>query len=860
MSEKKNKTLKFNIIRSLSILITLLFLAAPASAGLFGDIISAITPNSPVAVTGAQVIIIPTCGNSVCEFGPGFTFDETSGSCAVDCFCGDGACNFNDGETAANCAIDCNPCSGVTPAGGVPDNSCSPGGCPFGQQCGITGSGASCGCLSLGFSENTFALCHNGVDEDLDGFLDCFDSSCATFCESTPAECNDGIDNNADGNLDCQDNDCVTTGFCGGVEPVCFDNTDGIIGNGQIDCADSACNGRVCATTATISTSCPSTTVGTVCTFCGDGTQDTGEQCDDGGVCTGDGTTPCTNTILDCLVLAGGPGGSCQPQSGDGCSQFCTIEQCGNSVVDPGEQCDDGNTVPDDGCGQFCQTEEADLCGVGNEATCCSDTIDNDAGFGSTGTDCGDPSCAGVQVPHPDGVSPDPSCEFTTELTCDDGFDNDNDGSFDCADSDCFTSSKCGLILTAENVVLTPGTTTTTLDISLDDGGVNHESGVIYIEYDGNDYDGNLVQDIVFQNFAALPAADVSTTGPTSTGCFVAGPIVTCEILIEYTRNTVSGSGTNVNAPIFELTFQVDPAANPSGTPLGAPAGGYYVEVIPTGQTLLSIQGPNTKVVAAAQDLFVNPLGAIDSVVGAIDIQAMAENCSNGLDDDFDGLTDCDDVDSCSTDLACLCSCGDVNADNAVNYLDVQLVLQGLTTNSPPGIADCTDQLTSKFDASNAPDGTVDISDAVFIADAAVGDQLVGATTSDPSGSGFCYGTPQSDSDGDGVSDGDEIVAGFDPLDITSAPNLDPDADGVFNDGDGSGLSGDNPCVGGNTVNCDDNCPNDFDPGQEDANSDGIGNLCDSDFCDNTAPVCGGHCSLGETCMPGGINGCFCDV
>jgi N-acetylneuraminic acid mutarotase len=55
----------------------------------------------------------------------------------------------------------------------------------------------------------------------------------------------------------------------------------------------------------------------------------------------------------------------------------------------------------------------------------------------------------------------------------------------------------------------------------------------------------------------------------------------------------------------------------------------------------------------------------------------------------------------------------------------------------------------------------------------------------------------------------------------------DDDGDGIFNDGDGSGVIGDNPCRGGNNVACDDNCrdlPN-FD--QADDDNDGIGNTCE---------------------------------
>ena len=56
----------------------------------------------------------------------------------------------------------------------------------------------------------------------------------------------------------------------------------------------------------------------------------------------------------------------------------------------------------------------------------------------------------------------------------------------------------------------------------------------------------------------------------------------------------------------------------------------------------------------------------------------------------------------------------------------------------------------------------------------------------------------------------------------------DDDNDGVLDDGDGSGVTGDNPCTGGSTTNCDDNLPFDPNPGQEDADADGVGDLEDN--------------------------------
>jgi len=66
---------------------------------------------------------------------------------------------------------------------------------------------------------------------------------------------------------------------------------------------------------------------------CGNGVVEPGEQCDDG------------NTT-----------------DGDGCSATCQTETtpaavCGNGVVEAGEQCDDGNTTSGDGCSATCQTE-----------------------------------------------------------------------------------------------------------------------------------------------------------------------------------------------------------------------------------------------------------------------------------------------------------------------------------------------------------------------------------------------------------------------------------------------------------------------------------------------------------------------
>ena len=52
--------------------------------------------------------------------------------------------------------------------------------------------------------------CSDGVDNDLDAFVDCFDTDCVGNAEcGFEFICDDGVDNDADGATDCDDPDCT---------------------------------------------------------------------------------------------------------------------------------------------------------------------------------------------------------------------------------------------------------------------------------------------------------------------------------------------------------------------------------------------------------------------------------------------------------------------------------------------------------------------------------------------------------------------------------------------------------------------------------------------------------------------------
>ncbi|MBU1240974.1 DUF4215 domain-containing protein, partial [Myxococcota bacterium] len=131
---------------------------------------------------------------------------------------------------------------------------------------------------------------------------------------------------------------------------------------------------------------------------CGNSTVETGEECDDGNTTSGDGCAAnCTweSTCGNNIVEGGEECDDGNTTDGDGCAADCTWEStCGNTIVEGGEECDDGNTTDGDGCAADCTWE-----------TTCGD-----------GTKEGNEECDDGNTIDGDGCESD--CTITVEVAC----------------------------------------------------------------------------------------------------------------------------------------------------------------------------------------------------------------------------------------------------------------------------------------------------------------------------------------------------------------------------------------------------------------------------------------------------------
>jgi cysteine-rich repeat protein len=339
------------------------------------------------------------CGNGIVDMGEACDDSGESERCDSNCTvaeCRDGVLNTaagevcDDGGESAACDFDCTPAvCGDGMLNRTAGERCDDGNALAGDGCsatcrlehcgnGVIDAGEDCddgnalagdGCSARCRSE----VCGNGV---VDPGERCDDGAESAWCNAdcTPALCGDEVVNAAAGEAcdaagamtaNC-DADCTAPAWGDGVVNAAFGEQcdDG----GESDRCDRDCT----------------------MAWCGDGTANAlrGEACDASG-----DSFACDR---DCTVASCGDGHvnrvlgeQCDDGdqvSGDGCSDACQLERCGNGTLDPSETCDDGDQVSGDGCSADCRSEE--VCGNGIVDAALGEQCDDEGPSAQCNADC----------------------------------------------------------------------------------------------------------------------------------------------------------------------------------------------------------------------------------------------------------------------------------------------------------------------------------------------------------------------------------------------------------------------------------------------------------------------------------------
>lgn len=311
----------------------------------------------------------PICGNG--------RIDGTEQCDDGDLESGDGCSSACREEPFFTCTGQPSVCTSTVVCGDGevgPGEVCDPG-VPGQEACFGTGAQAC-----RGYDTNLVdpPVCGNGVielNEECDGdggsggcvgceLVDGFACPKANYCFRLP-ECGDGLlqageqcDPGAMSAMGCVGCMIDSNYYCSGEPSVCVQSIcgDGFRapneqcddGPGTLANPGTPVGGDGCSATCTVESGwvCPP---GLACQpRCGDGVVNGNEQCD----------TPDSDACVNCRLQ---PGYNCGPS---GTANPCTATVCGNGnpadpvgAAEPGEGCDDGNTIAGDGCGPTCQLE-----------------------------------------------------------------------------------------------------------------------------------------------------------------------------------------------------------------------------------------------------------------------------------------------------------------------------------------------------------------------------------------------------------------------------------------------------------------------------------------------------------------------
>jgi cysteine-rich repeat protein len=278
------------------------------------------------------------CGDGVVQLSPANAAEE----------CDDGNKVNND-----SCS---NTCEGPSCGNGVKEagEACDDGNEMDDDGCTNDCAPAGCGNKIVEGDEE----CDDGNSNETDACTDrCLKSACGDGIVQGTEECDLGSANSNGGVClkSCKNATCGDKFVLLGVEACDSDDEDKCTpecalpscGDGELQ-GDEVCDDGNKSETDACSNAC-------LPTLCGDGVRQSGEDCDDGN---GNSNDDCLNTCKnpacgDGILHNLGSGDEvCDEGEDNGpfparCSDECTLTACGNEVLDPGEECDEGDANAD---------------------------------------------------------------------------------------------------------------------------------------------------------------------------------------------------------------------------------------------------------------------------------------------------------------------------------------------------------------------------------------------------------------------------------------------------------------------------------------------------------------------------------
>jgi len=368
--------------------------------------------SNPLATCTPSTVLTDCPPADSCVTSAGAFCDEPTDTCPI---CGN---NGLDAGTAEQCDDE-----GVCMQGCTVDGDCAggAGSCDTSRNVCICVDNAAC----------TSGVCRKNSTYDATG-----------LCEASggPTICGDGSGGNSPA---CAGNDVCFPASGDGCDFLCRTETcgDSIVGYNQLggleECdppntftCNGACSGPADCCTA-LTPARPS--------VCGNGTVEATEQCDDGGICTSD-SSACT---------IGGPAcpgaGTCALRIGDGCNTWCMYEECGNGLIDVGEDCDPPNGQT---CDSFCKHIRLDTCGNNQLDTGEQCDDGNLASYDTCSPVCSTTVCGNLVVDDPSEDCDPPGTSYC-KSNCTDNLPGPNcgngskQGQEDCDDGNAIVGDGC---------------------------------------------------------------------------------------------------------------------------------------------------------------------------------------------------------------------------------------------------------------------------------------------------------------------------------------------------------------------------------------------------------------------------------